>query len=127
MANVLLIEPDALLAGTFVAALKKGGHKVQVAVGAQAAIDAADKVMPDIVLLELQLVAHSGIEFLCEFRSYPEWQSVPVVILSNVPPTEFQQSATVLKQQLGVQEYHYKPHTSLKKLLNIVDSVAVHA
>ena len=33
-------------------------------------------VKPAIVMLELQLVEHSGIEFLYEFRSYPEWQRV---------------------------------------------------
>ncbi len=107
--------------------LEQAGHIVSIATGAQVAIDAADAQMPDVVLLELQLVAHSGIEFLYEFRSYAEWQMVPVIVLSHVPPTEFRQSAEVLKQQLGVQGYFYKPQTSLKKLLQIVETAVVHA
>jgi DNA-binding response OmpR family regulator len=125
MANILIIEPDALLADTFAAVLIKYGHKARTVSGAQAAVDAADKDTPDIVFLELQLVAHSGIEFLCEFRSYPEWQKIPVVILSNVPPAEFRHSAKSLKDQLGVSDYFYKPQTNLRKLLRIVDSVSV--
>lgn len=123
MAKVLLIEPDTILAQTYASALEQAGHNVMMALNAQAGIDAADDNLPDMALLELQLVSHSGVEFLCEFRSYPEWQNVPVVIVSHVPPAEFQTSREVLKTQLGVHGYYYKPQVSLKKLLFIVDSV----
>lgn len=125
MAKILLIEPDVILAETFMTALSRAGHGARVVATAQAAIDVADDFEPDLVLLELQLVAHSGIEFLYEFRSYPDWQTVPVIILSHVPPAEFRGSVGVLKGQLGVCEYYYKPHVSLEKLLQIVDTAIV--
>jgi len=125
MASILLIEPDVVLARLYADALELAGHAVRTAATAQVAIDIADDARPDVVLLELQLVMHSGIEFLYEFRSYPEWQSVPVIILSNVPPAEFSASKTVLAQQLGVRLYHYKPHTSLQKLLRVVEAATV--
>jgi DNA-binding response OmpR family regulator len=127
MANILLIEPDAVLARTYVQALERAGHTVALAHGAQAAINAADATRPDLVLLELQLVAHSGIEFLYEFRSYADWLNIPVIILSNVPPAEFRDSARVLKAQLGVVAYYYKPHVTLQNLLHIVDTSVVRA
>lgn len=123
--NILLIEPDVLLAATYASVLKKAGYRVRIATSAQSALDAADDMLPDIILLELQLVSHSGIEFLYEFRSYAEWQSVPVIVLSNVPPAEFKQSGSVLQDQLGVVDYYYKPHVSLLKLLRIVETAAV--
>ncbi len=125
MSKILLIEPDVLLASTYSAALAKHGHQVAVACNAQSALDAADELEPEIILLELQLVSHSGIEFLYEFRSYPEWQAIPIIVLSHVPPTEFKQSAGVLQSQLGVIDYYYKPHVSLQKLLRIVETVEV--
>ena len=125
MANILLLEPDTVLAGMFVRALEHAGHEPYSCATAQAAIHAADDCTPDIVLLELQLVAHSGIEFLYEFRSYAEWQAIPVIILSYVPPQEFNQSAGVLQQRLGVRAYFYKPATSLKTLLRAVEAVTV--
>lgn len=120
MAKILIVEPDVLLARTYMAALSRAGHVVRAATTAQAAIDAADCLGPDLVLLELQLVAHSGIEFLYEFRSYPDWQVVPVVVLSHVPPAEFRESVGMLKDQLGIREYYYKPYVSIEKLLQIV-------
>jgi len=121
MANILLIEPDHILAATYGEALRSGGHQVAVCSGAQAAIFAADTTPPDVVILELQLIEHSGIEFLYEFRSYPEWQAVPVLVLSHVPPMEFNASLGMLRRELGVQAYHYKPHTSLRRLLTAIN------
>jgi DNA-binding response OmpR family regulator len=119
VADILLIEPDKLLAETYFLALDAAGHHVMACAGAQSAVMVADRHRPELVILELQLVEHSGIEFLYEFRSYPEWQAIPVIVNSLVPPAEFQTNA-LLQDELGVVAYLYKPHTSLKQLLNTV-------
>jgi DNA-binding response OmpR family regulator len=123
MAQILLIEPDRILARSYGDALQSVGHVVRLRATAQAAIHAADELTPDVVVLELQLVAHSGVEFLYEFRSYVDWQTVPVIILSSVPAVEFNKSTIVLKQQLGIHSYHYKPQTSITSLQRIIGSI----
>ena len=120
MARLLLIEPDRPLGEIYAKALTAAGHQLTVSAGAQAAITAADQARPDLVILELQLVEHSGIEFLYEFRSYPEWQTIPVLVHSQVPPTEFAGSRELLERELGVRTYLYKPRTSLRDLLAAV-------
>lgn len=128
MANILIIEPDRLLAETYGQAMLSAGHKVAVAPGAQSGIMVADQIDPDVVLLEVQLVEHSGIEFLYEFRSYPDWQNIPVIIHSQVPPQEFSGSLQLLNHELGVKNYLYKPQTSLQKLLRTIsEQLAVKA
>lgn len=122
--NILLIEPDKLLANTYRQAFESRGHKTVMAASAQSGIFAADETRPDVVVLELQLIGHSGLEFLYEFRSYPEWQDIPVVVHTHVPAGEFSGSWQVMKDQLGVQAYHYKPLTSLAKLLRTIDTFA---
>ena len=117
MAQVLLVEPDRQLADIYGQALTHAGHHVVAAATAQAAVQAADVVQPELVILELQLVEHSGIEFLYEFRSYLDWQAVPVLVHTHVPPAEFNHSQRLLKDELGVRAYLYKPCTSLRELL----------
>ncbi|MDB5166538.1 MAG: Two component transcriptional regulator, winged helix [Candidatus Saccharibacteria bacterium] len=121
MAHVLLIEPDRPLAAIYEQALIAAGHTVDIRSTAQSAIFAADDHKPDIVLLELQLAAHSGVEFLYEFRTYQEWQDVPVIIASQVPAHELQLSNKLLKEQLGVAGYYYKPQLRLSDLLRLVN------
>jgi len=120
MATVLLIEPDRVLADIYYQALHKTGHKVVVCPSAQAGILAADKHMPDAVILELQLVGHSGLEFLYEFRSYADWQNVPVILQTHIPPSEFAGARDLLMDELGVSTYLYKPQTNLDTLLRNV-------
>ena len=120
MAKILLIEPDAVLAKTYTAALEEGGHAVTACAGAQAGVLAADRIKPDLVILELQLVEHSGIEFLYEFRSYSDWQTTPVIIHTHVPQNEFAGSQDILKNELNVDSYLYKPQTTLKDLMAAV-------
>ena|SRR5579884_3380874 len=121
MKSILLIEPDYLLAKIYRQSLKQAGFRVSHATNAQMAISLADSLSPDLVILELQLVEHSGIEFLYEFRSYPEWQNVPVIINSQVPPGEFSLSWPILKDDLAVSVYLYKPSTSLSLLIRRVN------
>jgi DNA-binding response OmpR family regulator len=116
VAHIILIEPDRILAETYVAAAKHDGHHIVPCASAQAAVLAADQHRPDLVIVELQLIAHSGIEFMYEFRSYPEWHAIPLIINSQVPPSEFASNWQLFREQLSISHYLYKPQTSLREL-----------
>lgn len=120
MKHVLLIEPDLRLAGVYADYLRAAGYRVSARTTAQAAIQAADRRSPDVVVLELQLTNHSGVEFLYEFRSYADWRQVPVVVVSNVPERSFAASSGLMRDGLGVVAYHYKPSMSLAGLRSAV-------
>jgi len=113
--HILLLEPDSVLATIYAKALEQKGHTVAQAVSAQQAVHLADMQTPDVVVLELQLPQHNGVEFLYEFRSYSEWLHIPLVLHTFVPANELAKSVT-LKKELGVQAVLYKPATSLQQL-----------
>jgi two-component system sensor histidine kinase/response regulator len=113
--HLLLVEPDRLLAASIAQACERQAHTVTHVVSAQDAVHAADEHAPDVVVLELQMPRHNGVEFLYEFRSYPEWMHIPIVLHTRVPPSELTMAAT-LEHELGVAQVLYKPTTSLKQL-----------
>ena len=121
--RVLLVEPDKKLAGTYCAALEAQGYAVGWAAHAQDAVLVADEGRPDLVLLELQLASHNGIEFLYEFRSYADWREVPIVLLTSVGPHALSITPEMM-QQFGIERTLYKPATTLKHLLRTVREVA---
>jgi DNA-binding response OmpR family regulator len=118
MSRLLLIEPDRLLAKHYAGVLRAAGHEVICCLTGQSAIQAADEHTPDVVILELQLKGHNGVEFLYEFRSYPEWQSIPVIVQTLVPPQVLENIAAV--PLLGIAAYLYKPTSNLEKLTDAV-------
>lgn len=123
MAQILLIESDAPFAKNLSQALSKGGHKVVWQVDPQAAINDADKKSPDVIIIELLLANRSGVEFLYEFRSYPEWSDVPVIILSGLSEHEIRIDEPSLKQ-LDIERYFYKPNTALGDVVEAVNQLA---
>lgn len=120
--NVLIVEPDTVLARQYQNVFKAGGVQAFIAHDAQSAVAAVDKNKPDLVILELQLAGHSGIEFLHEFRSYEDWANIPVVIYSSVPEYILGVDKKVW-QQFGVKRYFYKPKTSLQQLLGVAKTI----
>jgi len=120
MSYVLLIEPNTVLAKTYALAMRHAGHEVRCVTGAQAAITVADERMPDMVLLELQLPVHNGVEFLQEFRSYADWQCVPVVVNTLIPPSQLAPVLEALRRDYGVEQVLYKPRASIQDIVSVV-------
>lgn len=120
MKKLLIIEPDAVTASQY----KKSFHNFEISLctNGQLAIVAADKQTPDIVLLELALARNSGIEFIYEFRSYGEWQYIPIVVLSRLSQSQSGLDEKTMKS-LGVYKYLYKPDTTPDILNSVVGGV----
>lgn len=119
MPRVLLIETDYDLANNIGDYLRRDGHEVIWHKDPQAAIESADSLSPEIVVMDLILSTHSGVEFLYELRSYPEWQKLPVIIFGNVSEAELTASYQGLAH-LDISAYHYKPITRLDELAQSV-------
>jgi DNA-binding response OmpR family regulator len=120
MKKVLFIEPNTMLADIYVSALEQHNLEAKYCCGAEQGITLMDSFAPDVVVMELQLVAHDGIEFLQELRSYPEWVTVPVIILTNTSPQAVQPLRQALQRDLGVRDILYKPRTQLSSLVALV-------
>lgn len=112
-----------MLSSIYRTALERAGHNLQESREAGAAIHLADQSHIDLVVLELQLPGHSGVEFLYEFRSYPEWQTQPVILHSCIHPDNLTVQADQLRR-LGVIEHLYKPETSLDLLVQKVGQLS---
>ena len=121
--NILIVEPDHQLASQYCSLLSVIG-KCHEASNAQDAISAIDEHQPNVIVLELLLGKHNGIEFLYELRSYSDLRSVPVVLHTYVRPDQFTTDESLL-HELGVSNYLYKPQSSLLQLKNAVQSSAV--
>ncbi len=109
--NILLIEPDKVLGTIIKESFEAQGYRVSWCRSAQSALNSLDKIIPGVIILEPQLGAHNGIEFLYEMRSYMEWRYLPVIIHTfnnRVAEKVFEQAF----DQLNVRAVLYKPRTS---------------
>lgn len=122
MCRILLIETDCVLAKNLQDFFGRLNHEVEWQVDPQLAVFSADENKPDVIILDLMLTGHSGVEFLYEFRSYPDWQDLPIVVFSGVSERELGQAVSSFPQ-LNISAYHYKPSTSLSQLAQTIDKL----
>lgn len=127
MPHALIIEPDRPLAGSMSSYLAQANINASVHSDPQTAIAAADKRQPDIIILELQLAGRSGVEFIYEFRSYADWQNVPVIIFTALNPEQLAEHRQVIRQ-LNIAACLSKTESGLAGLLAAVrQAVPAHA
>lgn len=122
MAHILLLEADRQLARYTADFLGRRGHHVLRFADPQAAISATDTDLPDLIILNLSLAARSGIEFLYELRSYPDWQKVPVIATGRLDPKE-QAAYSQAFTQLNISSYMPKESFSLSGLAAAADGL----
>lgn len=116
MAQILLLEADRLLAANTRRFFEQAGHRLQSFADPQAAITAVDTQRPDLIILELQLANRSGLEFLYELRSYPEWQTIPAIVLTGLDQPAIARYGKPLAR-LNVSAIFHKPQITQPQLL----------
>ncbi|HET7827756.1 MAG TPA: response regulator [Candidatus Saccharimonadales bacterium] len=127
MAQLLIIEPDRVLGGFLKKYFSKADYSVTVHTDPQAALTTADRRPPDALVAELQLGGRSGVEFLYEFRSYPDWQAAPIIIYTNLHPDQVAVYKDALKD-LNVTACLYKSQAGLAELLQAIrQALPAHA
>lgn len=105
-------------------AIEAVGYQVTTCADAQEAIHACETRTPDCIVMELQLKLHGGFEFIYELRTYVDWQNIPIILHTFVPPRELQSRQGSLNK-LGVVNMCYKPETSMQKLLQVIEDVTL--
>ncbi len=62
--------------------LTKSGWQVLEAQNGREALELLNNYQPGIILLDLMMPEMDGFEFLDEFRRHPQWQAIPVIVLT---------------------------------------------
>ena len=79
---VLLVEDDTETREVMARTLKKSGWTVSEAENGQEALDILGSLEPRLILLDLMMPVMDGFGFLAALRARPEWQHIPVVVVT---------------------------------------------
>lgn len=121
--RVLFVEDDIDVGTMYATQLILEERDVVHVRTAQEALDALDEDDFDLIVLDMLLPGSNGIAVLQELRSYRDWRTIPVVILSNVTPDDLEVTNTHLKE-LGVSQYLIKMDTTPQDLAATVSAYA---
>ena len=86
--GVLLVEDDEPTREMMRALLTREGWAVREAVNGRDALEQIQASRPDLILLDLMMPEMDGFEFAQRLRERPEWQAIPVIVLTAKDITE---------------------------------------
>ena len=86
--SVLLVEDDPATREVMARTLEKAGWSVTGAGNGREALDRLVQGNPQLILLDLMMPVMDGFDFLLEMRANPEWQDIPVIVLTAKDLTE---------------------------------------
>jgi CheY-like chemotaxis protein len=80
--KTLLVDDDEVVRRSVRQALEPIGWQVTEAENGQVAVESLTATRPDVIILDLMMPKMDGFEFLDELRSRPDWQDIPVVVIT---------------------------------------------
>ena len=86
---ILLVEDDPDIREAIQDVLTEEGYAVAVADTGLQALDRlrSGEPLPDLILLDLMMPVMDGWQFRAEQRQHPDWDAIPVIVLSAVGNT----------------------------------------
>lgn len=119
--NVLIIEDDRFLSPLLRSRLEKEGLSVRQAFDGEEALRILEGIRPEVIILDLIMPRISGLELLETLSSDPQYNQIPVIIMSNLS----QDSDVDKAKALGAVGYFVKVHASLDEIIALVKKLIV--
>ena len=80
--TILLVEDNAINAKVVAEYLSELGYNVMCADNGQGAIDLAETILPDMILMDIQLPGISGLDAIQALRANPRFATTPIIALT---------------------------------------------
>ena len=114
-ATVLIAEDNAANILTLGDYLEAHGYKIIVAHDGMEALEKAEVLNPDVILMDIQMPVMSGLEAMTRLRAHPRFESTPIIALTALAMPGDRERCL----QAGATEYMSKP-VGLRNLVNTV-------
>ncbi len=103
--NVLVVDDNKDVRELLAARLQRRGYKVKTAVNGRHAFEVLQETPIDLILLDIMMPEMNGYETLEKLQGDPNWQHIPVVVLSALDDM----NSVVKCIELGADDYLFKP------------------
>ena len=118
---VFIVEDDEVLLRALYILFHEGNYTIATATDGETAVSMAQRLKPDVVLLDLLLPKMDGFDVLKALKADPKLKSTPVIVLSNLGDTASMEKA----KKLGADDYFVKADTDLSVLEEKINKILI--
>ena len=91
--RIIVADSDPAVQQTIAWVLREHGYDVRGVISCAAAVETARDFVPDLLLMDAQLLDDGGADALTAFKSEPHWSDLPVLVTSVRAPEEIVERA----------------------------------
>lgn len=113
--RILIVEDSPDNIQILASILKKRGYQLSIATNGIQALEALEKIRPDIILLDVMMPEMDGFETCRRIKSSKDWQDIPIIFLTAKTDTE----DIVQGFEIGAVDYVAKPFNTHELLARI--------
>ncbi len=114
-ANILVVDDEPDISALVAYHLAREFYRVRTVSDGEEALEAVGRERPDLIVLDLMLPGTSGLDVLRSLRSRPEFESLPVVLLT----ARSDEQERVEGLSLGADDYVTKPFSPQELVLRV--------
>ena len=115
MARILLADDNPQIAKLVALKLSMSGHEVAVVSDGLEAVEAFESSTPELCILDVMMPGMSGLQVLKKLRGKPEFDRIPIVMLTALG----EEKHVVQALQDGANEYVTKPFSPAELVARI--------
>jgi len=119
MHKIAIVEDDESIREMYKFKLESSGYDVYSASNGQEGLLLAEKIRPDLILLDLKMPIMNGDEMLKKMRETIWGALAKVIILTNLSKDE----APAILKLLNVERYIIKAHYTPKEVIKVIEEV----
>lgn len=122
--TLLIVEDDPLMNRMYQKIFKFEQYDVQTAGNGEEGLEAARRLKPTVILLDIMMPKMNGLQVLEKLKSDPDTRGIPVIMLTNLAGEKDAETA-LLK---GAVKYIVKSEHDPKQVVSIVkEIIAAHS
>ncbi len=103
--RILVVEDDRDISELIRYNLQKEGYEVSTVYDGLQALDFADKIKPDVILLDLMLPEIDGLEVCRQLKSRDGCKNIPIIMIT----AKSEEADVLVGLQMGAEDYITKP------------------
>lgn len=116
MTKIAIIEDDQAISQMYRLKFEAEGYTVETAENGKLGLELIEKMVPDMVLLDLMMPVMTGDAMLVELRKTDWGKNIPVIILTNMG----EQEAPPTLRDLGVKRFIVKAEMTPRQVAEMV-------
>ena len=114
-ARILIIEDAPANIQSLSAILQERGYQISVATNGRRALEALERIRPDLILLDVMMPEMDGFETCRQIKASSAWREIPIIFLTAKTET----ADIVRGFELGAVDYVAKPFSSHELLARV--------